>query len=40
MRVADTLNRTPITLAPEEFGTYDEKAFKEAKTRVGNGLSP
>lgn len=34
------INRVPINMAQEEFGTYDRGFLKESKLKVGNWLSP
>ena len=39
-RLIAEVNRASITLAEDEFGTCDEETLKEAKTEVGNWLSP
>ncbi|MHA1472233.1 MAG: DUF362 domain-containing protein, partial [Promethearchaeota archaeon] len=38
IRQVEEINRTPIVLAEEEFGSYDKEILKESKLMVGNWL--
>ena len=38
--ISNTLNRLPIVLAEEEFGTVDLSEIDDAKNMVGDWLSP
>jgi len=39
-RLIAGVTRWTISLTKDEFGTCDEETLKEAKTNVGNWLSP
>jgi len=40
IRLVEEVNRAPIVLAEEEFGSYDKEILKESKKKVGNWLKP